>query len=84
MGEVQPRFQFRLRQLLWTVVAAAILLGAYRTNWGLFLLLTWEAYAWILICFMALYKWSDIAVSVGFLLIILPPVVAFFMSSNLG
>jgi hypothetical protein len=81
MDNVRRLFQFRLGELLGVVFAVAMLLGAYRVNWTVFLLVAWLEYGASLVYITRLLKWSDIAMSVCFLLIILPLIIAPLLST---
>ncbi|HEX4141910.1 MAG TPA: hypothetical protein VHY91_00030 [Pirellulales bacterium] len=68
----QPRSAFRLSHALVGAGVAALLVSTYRGQTELAIFLTWLMYAALLIRTMAWFKWSDLAMSICFLLIFLP------------
>jgi hypothetical protein len=64
-------------------IASALFAWAYRTESGGYFLLAWLAYSVGLVGVMALFKWSDIAMSACALLMLLPPVALLFLAETL-
>ncbi|HEY1784003.1 MAG TPA: hypothetical protein VGG30_00595 [Pirellulales bacterium] len=78
----------RIRRVgLWATlglgVASALFAWAYRTESGGFFLLGWLAYCVGLVGVMAWFKWSDVAMSVCTLLMLLPPIGFLFLAEAL-
>jgi hypothetical protein len=85
MRTEKPQFQFRLIHLFAAVGLAALFFGAYRLGPELVFFLGWLVYAAGLIYVMAIYRWSDIAMSVCFLLImIFPCIAALFLGASVS
>jgi hypothetical protein len=69
----QRRFPVRLSHLLIGFSVAALSACVYQGRTGIACLLAWLMYTAGLIYVMSRFKWSDIAMSVCFLLIVLLP-----------
>jgi hypothetical protein len=71
MNDVHSKFQFRLRSMFEAMLVAALFFGLYRLHAVLALFAGWIGGGALLMYVMARLEFSDIAMSVGFLLILL-------------